>query len=147
MATFISHSPEETFSLGERWGRLAQPGWIFALQGDLGAGKTQLVKGIAHGLGIATRIVSPTFALMHHYDTGRVPLTHIDLYRLDTRIDVINAGLEDALFSRDSITVLEWPERWTSGDSHFTVPPAWRWVKLTQIDELTRSISHEGIEP
>lgn len=146
MATFISHSPEETLSLGERWGRLAQPGWVFALQGDLGAGKTQLVKGIAQGLGISTRIVSPTFALMHHYDAGRVPLTHIDLYRLDTRMDVINAGLEDALFSNSDVTVVEWPERWISGDSGFTVPAAWRWVRFSQIDEFTRSISHERIE-
>ena len=64
MATFISHSPEETTALGEQWGRAAQPGWVIGLSGDLGAGKTQLIKGFARGIGITSRIQSPTFALV-----------------------------------------------------------------------------------
>ena len=64
MATNISHSAAETESLGEAWGRAAKPGLVIALSGDLGAGKTQLVKGIARGLGITTRVHSPTFTLV-----------------------------------------------------------------------------------
>ena len=79
MATFISHSPAETESLGESWGRAAQHGWVVGLTGDLGAGKTQLVKGIARGLGIVARVHSPTFTLVNEYAGGRlaVPLGFI----------------------------------------------------------------------
>jgi len=75
MATFISHNPEETQTLGEEWGRLARRGWVIGLTGNLGAGKTQLVKGLARGLGIQGRIQSPTFALINEHREGRVPLT------------------------------------------------------------------------
>ena len=71
MATFISRSPEETSALGEQWGRDAQPGWVIGLSGDLGAGKTQLVRGIARGIGVTDRVHSPTFALINEYGGGR----------------------------------------------------------------------------
>lgn len=112
MATFISHSPEETFALGEEWGRAAQPGWLIALSGDLGAGKTQLIKGFARGLGIEGRIQSPTFALVIEHRDGRLPLAHIDLYRLDTAEQILGAGLDEYFQPRDGVTVVEWSERW-----------------------------------
>src|SRR6202142_2787662 len=93
MATFISHSPAETRSLGESWGRTAKRGQVFALSGDLGAGKTELVKGIARGLGATTRVHSPTFTLVNEYGGGRLPLFHLDLYRLETRAPMAAAGL------------------------------------------------------
>ena len=85
MATFISHSPAETESLGEKLGRAAQRGLVIALSGDLGAGKTQFVKGLARGLGISARVHSPTFTLVNEYGGGRLKLFHLDLYRLETR--------------------------------------------------------------
>src|SRR4026207_1524521 len=94
----ISRSPAETEALGEAFAREAKPGWVIGLTGDLGAGKTQLVKGIARGLGIASRIQSPTFTLVHEYREGRLPLYHIDLYRLDTREQIVVAGLEDYFY-------------------------------------------------
>src|SRR5678816_240785 len=112
MAILISHSPEETVAIGEEWGRAAQRGWVIGLSGDLGAGKTQLVKGIARGLGSAARVHSPTFTLLNEYDDGRLPLFHLDLYRLDSRADVITAGLEDYLIRPGGVTVVEWIERW-----------------------------------
>src|SRR6185436_10394170 len=112
MATLISHSPEETFAIGEQWGREAQRGWVIGLSGDLGAGKTQLVKGIARGLGSPGRVHSPTFALLNEYGGGRLPLFHVDLYRLNNREEVIGAGLEEYLINPDGITVVEWIERW-----------------------------------
>jgi tRNA threonylcarbamoyladenosine biosynthesis protein TsaE len=111
MATFISHSPAETESLGERWGREAQSGLVIGLSGDLGVGKTQLVKGIARGLGIAARVHSPTFTLVNEYGGGRLRLFHLDLYRLETRGQMVSAGLEEFL-QPDGVTVIEWAERW-----------------------------------
>ena len=111
MATYISHSPAETEALGEAWGRAAQSGFVFGLSGDLGAGKTQLVKGLARGLGITSRVQSPTFALINIYAGGRLTLFHLDLHRLDTRGQIVAAGLEEYL-SPQGVTVIEWVERW-----------------------------------
>jgi tRNA threonylcarbamoyladenosine biosynthesis protein TsaE len=94
MATSISHSPGETEALGETWGRTAQSGLVLGVSGDLGAGKTQLVKGLARGIGITQRVHSPTFALVNIYTGGRLTLFHLDLYRLETR-EQISAGLEN----------------------------------------------------
>jgi len=107
MATFISHSPAETESLGERWGRAAQHGLVIGLSGDLGAGKTQLVKGVARGLDIAARVHSPTFTLVNEYAGGRLRLFHLDLYRLESREQILSAGLEEFL-QPDGVTVVEW---------------------------------------
>ncbi len=111
MATFISHSPAETEALGEVWGRAAERGLVLALSGDLGAGKTQLVKGLARGLGSAARVHSPTFTLVNEYLDGRLPLYHLDLYRLETPEQIARAGLEEFL-RPDGVTVIEWAERW-----------------------------------
>jgi len=144
MATFISHSPDETFALGERWGREAAPGWVIGLTGDLGAGKTQLVKGLAHGLGITARVQSPTFALVNEYDGGRLPLAHLDLYRLETPEQIIGAGLEAYLDQPPGVTVVEWCERWpwfqtARLPSH---PPRVRLVRFTQMAENERRIDY-----
>src|ERR1700689_1948255 len=97
MATFISHNSAETESLGEKFGRAAQNGWVVALTGDLGAGKTQFVKGLARGLGISARVHSPTFTLVNEYGGGRLKLLHLDLYRLETREQIRSAGIEEFL--------------------------------------------------
>src|SRR5260370_13686886 len=116
MAIQISHSPAETEALGESWGREAQDGWIIGLTGDLGAGKTQLVKGIARGLGIASRVHSPTFTLVNIYSCGRLSLFHLDLYRLETRAQIAPAGLAE-YFPAEGVTVVEWAERWFGQNS------------------------------
>lgn len=112
MATLISRSPEETLALGRAWGEGATPGWIVGLSGDLGAGKTQLVKGIALGLGVTARVHSPTFAIVCEYADGRLPLAHLDLYRLETAAALRSAGLEDYLLAPRGVVVVEWFERW-----------------------------------
>jgi len=114
MATFISNSPAETESLGERWGHAAQRGWVIALTGDLGAGKTQLVKGLARGLGVTQRVHSPTFTLVNEYSGGRLRLFHLDLYRLETREQILSAGIEEFL-RPDGVAVIEWAERLENG--------------------------------
>src|SRR5471032_239345 len=110
MATFISHSPAETEALGEKFGRAAQSGFVIALSGDLGAGKTQFVKGLARGLGISARVHSPTFTLVNEYGGGRLKLFHLDLYRLETRAQIVSAGIEEFLLP-DGVSVIEWAER------------------------------------
>ena len=110
MATFISHSPADTESLGEKFGRAARRGWVVALSGDLGAGKTQFVRGVARGLEIPVRTHSPTFTLVNEYGGGRLKLFHLDLYRLETAEQVLSAGLEEFL-SPDGVAVIEWAER------------------------------------
>ena len=135
-----SRSPEETFHLGEQWAREAQPGWMIGLTGELGAGKSQLVRGLAHGLGIPGRIQSPTFTLVHEYRSGRLPLYHLDLYRLDSPSQIIGAGLEQYFYSTDGVTVVEWVERW------FASPPPnvrYRHVKIESIKETERHITYE----
>jgi tRNA threonylcarbamoyladenosine biosynthesis protein TsaE len=112
MATFISRNPEQTLRLGEQWGREAGPGWVICLIGDLGAGKTQLVKGLARGLGASDLVHSPSYALINIYNGGRLSLFHIDLYRLDNREQIISAGLEEFLCRPAGVTAVEWGERW-----------------------------------
>ena len=139
MATFISHSPAETESLGERWGREAQPGLVVALSGDLGAGKTQFVKGLARGLRISARVHSPTFTLVNEYGGGRLRLFHLDLYRLETQAQILGAGLEEYL-QPDGVTVIEWAERMTNDGYRMAKV---RRVKLEVLGETERRITYE----
>lgn len=112
MATTISHGPADTIALGRAWGSVASAGTVFALSGDLGTGKTQLVKGLAAGLGCPEAVSSPTFVLVHEYGGSRLLLFHLDLYRLETPGDIAAAGLEDYLIEPAGVTVVEWAERW-----------------------------------
>ncbi len=168
MGTCISNSPVETEALGESWGLAAQSGLVIALCGELGAGKTQLVKGLARGLGVSARVHSPTFTLLNIYPGGRLTLFHLDLYRLETREEVSSAGLED-YFHPDGVAVIEWADRWfgslsfenesarqqsnamklgTAGKepaglkSHI-LPPRFRWAQIETITETQRSITYE----
>src|SRR5271169_151359 len=105
MIFVISHSPAETEALGEQFGLHAQRGLVIALSGELGAGKTQFVKGLARGLGISSRVHSPTFTLVNEYTGGRLKLFHLDLYRLDTREQILSAGVEEFL-QPDGVSVI-----------------------------------------
>jgi tRNA threonylcarbamoyladenosine biosynthesis protein TsaE len=142
MATSISHSPSETEALGEAWGRAAQKGLVLGLSGDLGAGKTQLVKGLARGLGISERVHSPTFALVNIYTGGRLTLFHLDLYRLETREQILAAGLEEYL-TPDGVTVIEWAERWFGND--LGKNSGVHWAKTETLGETERRITYEDI--
>ncbi len=108
----------ETMALGRNWGGTARAGQIFALSGDLGAGKTQLVRGLAEGLGFAGRVQSPTFALINIYEGGRLPLFHMDLYRLESTAAVLSAGLDEYLENPAGVAVVEWADRWFDSDIH-----------------------------
>tara|TARA_B100000900_G_C20363841_1_gene627463 strand:- start:175 stop:612 length:438 start_codon:yes stop_codon:yes gene_type:complete len=102
----------ETLKLGEKLSQKLNPQSIVLLQGPIGAGKTSLVQGIAKGLSISEDITSPTFALSHHYSSGKIPLIHLDLYRLENLYsakEVFFSEEEEALQS-NAILVIEWPE-------------------------------------
>jgi len=138
MAMFTSHSPEETAALGESWAKEARPGWVIGLSGGLGAGKTQLARGLARGLGSAARVHSPTYALLHEYRGGRWPLFHLDLYRLADAEQIVAAGLEGYLTRPEGVTVVEWIERWQ--------PPTardYRAVRISLRGEAEREIQYE----
>ncbi len=144
MATFISHSPAQTASLGEEWGREAQSGLVVGLSGGLGAGKTILAAGLARGLGVTGRVQSPTFALVNEYREGRLPLFHLDLYRLESRDAIIAAGLELYLVRPSGVAVVEWIERWLEDRSW----PAARGVRFRRVvihspGETEREIVYE----
>lgn len=105
----ISRSPEQTQRIGVRLGESAWAGSIVLLVGSLGAGKTCLTQGIAWGLGINEYTMSPSFVLIREYQ-GRLPLYHIDFYRLDRLDEVAELGLDDYLYGR-GICVVEWAEK------------------------------------
>jgi tRNA threonylcarbamoyladenosine biosynthesis protein TsaE len=109
---FVTHSPEETVALGRTCVELLAPPKTVLLRGDLGAGKTTLVKGIAVGFGAATEddVTSPTFTLVHEYRGPGANLYHIDLYRVDTQRQLETLGLDD-LIGENSVLLIEWGEK------------------------------------
>jgi tRNA threonylcarbamoyladenosine biosynthesis protein TsaE len=155
VSLYHSTSPEQTRALGEAVGRLADAGDLIALTGELGAGKTLFVGGLARGLGVdpATYVSSPTFTIMHRY-CGRLPLYHIDLYRIETPEAFASLGLDEYL-ARDGVAAIEWAEhgwgclpkerltfrlRYTGSDTRTIeiVPEGDRYVRLVQA--LTRDL-------
>ena len=105
-----THSPEETEALGQRLARCLAAGSVVALYGDLGAGKTAFVRGMARGLGILESVTSPTYTVVNEYLSGRMPLFHFDLYRLSGPDDLFDIGWEDYL-DRGGVCAVEWSER------------------------------------
>ena len=150
MPALITHNPAETEALGECWGREARAGWVIGLSGDLGAGKTQLVKGLARGLGVTARVHSPTFTLVKEYGGGRLRLFHLDLYRLESREQIVAAGLEEYL-QGEGVTVIEWAERWFENErrtsnvqrSTSSLQANARRVEIEILGETERRITYE----
>ena len=107
--TVRSGKAEETERAGEALGHSLRPGDVVALTGELGAGKTCFVRGVARGLGVATGATSPTFVLINEY-RGRVPVHHVDAYRTTTLEELMDLGLAE-LFDGDGVTLVEWAEK------------------------------------
>ncbi|MDP3064460.1 MAG: tRNA (adenosine(37)-N6)-threonylcarbamoyltransferase complex ATPase subunit type 1 TsaE [Chloroflexota bacterium] len=136
----LSHSPEETRRLGARLGRLARPGDVLLLVGELGAGKTCLTQGIARGLGVRENASSPSFVIMKEYH-GRLALYHIDLYRLERLQEVADLGLDDYLYG-SGVCVVEWADR---APEQFPVQHLL--VRMQYVSERERSIHIEARGP
>ena len=133
---------EETIKLGEIIGKSLEPGSIIALRGDLGAGKTVLVKGIARGLGIEDEPVSPTFVIMNAYE-GRIPLYHFDLYRVSGADELMGIGADEFLYG-GGVSAVEWAERVEEIFPEYTI---YIDIKIPEPDdgsENTREIKIEG---
>ena len=109
---YTTHSPQETIALGRELASMLAPPKVVLLRGDLGAGKTTLVKGIAEAFSAASQedVTSPTFTLIHEYRGPKASLFHIDLYRIDTQRELDTLALDD-LMSDDSILLIEWAEK------------------------------------
>jgi len=138
----VSHSSLHTERVGERLARLARPGDVIALWGELGAGKTVLAKGIATGLGLdASEISSPTFVILHEHFGGRLPLFHLDLYRLEGHKDLGTIGWEETL-DAGGMTVIEWPDRIGAG-----LPADRLDVHLEHIADTKRSVALRATGP
>jgi tRNA threonylcarbamoyladenosine biosynthesis protein TsaE len=130
-------SPGETLALGERLAAFLQPGDVLALYGDLGAGKTHLVKGLARGLGAdPADVSSPTFTLVNEYATDP-PLYHLDVYRIERLSELQEIGVEE-LLSGEGICVIEWPERMEP-----LLPPHTLRLRLHHLDGTRRRIMPE----
>ena len=131
----ISRSLQETHALAARIASGLLPGEVIALIGDLGAGKTSFVQGLARGLGVDERayVRSPTFTLVNEY-AGRIPLYHIDLYRLDRRAEAHDLGLEE-YFDGDGVTVVEWADRFPE-----LLPERAHWITFSVVDQDSRRI-------
>lgn len=130
----ISHSPEQTQRLGARLGTLLAAGDVIGLQGELGSGKTNFVKGVARGLGIRDEIHSPTFILANEYRGGRLPLFHVDAYRVRDANEAQGFGVDDYL-NDDGVVVVEWAERIQSA-----LPAEKLWMEFRHLSESKRSL-------
>lgn len=126
-------SARETIELGKKIGLELKPGEVLALSGQLGAGKTTLIQGIAEGLGVSDYVTSPTFILINEY-LGRLPFYHIDLYRLEDPEQIEELGISE-YYEKDGIVVIEWAER--LGD---LLPENAKQIKIEVVDENKRKI-------
>jgi tRNA threonylcarbamoyladenosine biosynthesis protein TsaE len=132
-----SRSAEETIAIGRTLAASLKPGDVVALSGALGAGKTTLVKGVAEGLGVGEPVTSPTFTLIQEYD-GRLPLCHVDLYRIKGSEEIEDLGLEEYFYGA-GVTLIEWPEKAAA-----SLPRRAYAVGITVRDRALREIVIEG---
>jgi tRNA threonylcarbamoyladenosine biosynthesis protein TsaE len=135
VATFISNNPAETEAIGQRFAKNVNAGSVLALKGELGSGKTQLVKGLVAGLGSGAAVTSPTFTILHEYSSGRFPVYHFDFFRLEDRQSVARLGLDDYFFG-DGVSVIEWADRFPE-----FIPGQARWILFEIKSENTRAIT------
>lgn len=129
-----THSSEETIALGEILGAMLKPGDVLAMRGTLAAGKTTITKGIAKALGVTDNITSPTFCIISEYEGAKMPLYHMDVYRLDNAEDFINLGVDDLIYG-NGVSIIEWSEKIQS-----ELPPKTITVQITPNEDSTRTI-------
>jgi tRNA threonylcarbamoyladenosine biosynthesis protein TsaE len=130
----ISTSPEDTIAIGRGFASAAKTGDVFALTGDLGAGKTQFVKGFVAGMGSDAEVTSPTFTLIHEYPGGRLPVYHFDFYRIESAEALVRLDFDDYV-TGDGVCILEWADRFRE-----LLPPTAIWISLAVKSESEREI-------
>jgi tRNA threonylcarbamoyladenosine biosynthesis protein TsaE len=135
--TVKTNSPDETTKLAVRLGELVKPGDVITLEGDLGAGKTAFTKGLAKGMGIRKNVNSPTFTIMKEYRDGRLPLYHMDVYRMEDSDEDLGF---DEFFEGEGVTVVEW--------AHLIqeqLPPNRLGIRILRVEDESREIIFEPI--
>ncbi|TDL74949.1 tRNA (adenosine(37)-N6)-threonylcarbamoyltransferase complex ATPase subunit type 1 TsaE [Peribacillus frigoritolerans] len=135
--TVRTNSPEVTTKLAVRLGELVNPGDVITLEGDLGAGKTTFTKGLAKGMGIQKNVNSPTFTIMKEYRDGRLPLYHMDVYRMEDSEEDLGF---DEFFEGEGVTVVEW--------AHLIqeqLPPDRLGIRILRVEDESREIIFEPI--
>jgi tRNA threonylcarbamoyladenosine biosynthesis protein TsaE len=135
VATTISRDPAETLELGRGEGARSRAGDVIALCGDLGAGKTQFVKGLAAGLQTDAEVTSPTFTLIHEYAGGRLPVYHFDFYRIGSAAEALALGLDEYL-ENGGVSVIEWADKFPD-----LLPAHARWFRFSHRADGAREIS------
>ena len=129
-------SEDEMVALGRSMAAELEPGQVFGLVGDLGAGKTHLVQGILEGLGAGNPAASPTFSLVHEHDDGALPVAHFDFYRMKSPQEAIGIGWDEYLES-GRILLVEWADRFEGA----LMPTDTRWLVLRHTGETTRTVT------
>ncbi len=135
MATVTSNSPAETEALGRDFARKIDKGDVVALQGELGAGKTQFVKGFVSALGCSAEVTSPTFTLIHEYSGGRWPIYHFDFFRIEDRQSAERLDLEDYFFG-DGVAIVEWADKFPD-----LIPEHAHWIVFEAKSETERVLT------
>ena len=138
---YVTHSREETEHLGARLADALTGGTVVAFTGDLGAGKTAFVSGMARALGVEERVTSPTFTIVNEFEGGRLPLFHFDMYRLGSADELFHIGWEDYL-ARGGVCAVEWSENVSSAMEEDTIS-----VDICRGElECQRVITVEGVD-
>ena len=130
----VSESPSETTKLAVDLSKSLKPGDVVALIGELGAGKTCFASGLAVGLGVKGYVKSPSFTILNIYDEGRLPFYHVDLYRIENKLELVDLGLDEYVYGK-GVTVIEWAERIEDELPSNTIT-----VKLSYESETSRKI-------
>jgi tRNA threonylcarbamoyladenosine biosynthesis protein TsaE len=135
VATFISNSPAETEAIGRQLAGDVDARSVLALKGELGSGKTSFTKGLVAGLRSSAKVTSPTFTIIHEYQGGRLPVYHLDFFRLENRETAARLGVDDYFFG-DGLSVIEWADRFPE-----LVPEQARWISFAVTSERQRIIT------
>ena len=136
----VVSSEKEMIELGAEVGASLSGGDVLALVGDLGAGKTQFVKGLAIGIESADAVTSPTFTLIHEYTGGRIPLLHFDFYRIEFEEELLGIGWDEYLEARNGIVAVEWADKFPR-----LLPAEARWLRFEILDGDIRRVRMEEV--
>jgi len=140
LSEITAATTEDMLELGGRLSEISAPGMVIALTGSLGAGKTTLVKGIAEGLGIKQAVTSPSFTIIKEYYEGRLPLFHMDLYRIDNYEELYMIGFEELIYGI-GLSIIEWSEK-----AEELIPPDAVGIEIKILSDGRRTVFLNGIK-
>ena len=138
--TFTTKSEEETMDIGRKMGLSLKPGDVIAMTGDLGAGKTHFTMGVAESLGVTEYVSSPTFTIVNEYTNGKIPLYHMDAYRLGDPDELLEIGFEEYV-SAGGVVIIEWADIVED-----VLPPETIWIKIQRMDMVDLNMRNITVE-